>query len=73
MTTKLTTEAYSVSGDLIPEAEYDVLSSFAVESSEGEHPNLVLGLWVKRDGECQMDTIYLTEEQRQAIELLWRT
>jgi hypothetical protein len=63
---KMTIEAYDVEGTLLPKAEYEVVSSFTVQSKE--QPDLVLGLWVQKEGN-QVTPIYITEAQRKTAVL----
>lgn len=68
---KIKTEAYNVYGELLPLAEYKVVSSFACSMPENDtdppFPEpVVLGLWIKLEGMRALP-IYLTQEQRDKL------
>lgn len=66
---KIKTAAYSVSGELLPETSYEVVSSFACDfdiACPEPNKHISLGLWVKTTS-LQIEPIYLTEQQRAAL------
>lgn len=66
---KLTTEAYDVSGKLLPSKEYIVVSSFACDFLEPFPEPIAFGLWIANPkDQIKVVPIYLTQAQLEKLQ-----
>lgn len=66
---KLTTEAYSIDGKLLPPQEYTVVSSFACDFSTDPFPEpIAFGFWIANpEDQTKVIPIYLTQTQLEKL------
>lgn len=65
---KITTEAYNISGKLLPSHEYIVVSSFECDFSEPFPEPIAFGFWVADPkDQTKVKVIYLTQIQLEKL------